>query len=211
MNVRHLVLAALLFSTLPAAAQDAKTIGRAVTFLKQVPPRVTSARLKKLLPKGTNPHVTRSAGATGWTWIVQPFSGSLNGQFVFANQRKPPARKPGMPPPPPFDGANQWLLPTDQLHYVEIFLGAPSKTKGAKGALTAETKRFVDALTKSLGKPAKQENTGEAGGPDATGWTAQWNLSGGRRLEFINDFALLTPGERPLLRLTFPYSKIYKP
>ena len=208
-NTVRLGIVVVIF-TLPASGQDAKILTRAVTFLKSVPPRANLARLETLLPKGTRLNMTFTTTWHPATWSIQLFSGPLNGQFAFVSTRKPAARKPGMPPPPPFGGPAT-LQPNDQMHYVEIFLSPPGK-KYRKGTLTAETKRYVDALTKTLGKPAWRKNTGEDGGPDATGWVAEWNLPGGRRLKFVHGHALLNAGgERPLLRLTFPYSKVYKP
>lgn len=200
----------LLLCTLPASAQDAKTLSRAVALLKSVPPHATLAQLKKFLPPGAKLGLTQSTTqGPGKSWVVVPFRGTLSGQFVFFNTRRASIRKPGMPPPPPFDSINKMLLPRDSVHYVEIFVGAPLKSS-KKGALTAETKRFVDALTKKLGKPAHRENTGEDGGPDATGWMADWKFSGGRQIGFLHSFALLSSDERPILTLDWSYSQIYR-
>lgn len=201
-------VALVLLCSAPAKAQDATTIKRAVALLKKLPPQASLAQARKLLPKGTKYGPRQTTSLIGWTWITQPFRGPLNGQFVFANRRKLPTRKPGAPPPPPFSPA-QILQKGDSLHYVEIFLGADNKSD-KKGALTAFTKRYVAALSKSLGKPSKTENTGEEGGPEAEGWTAAWKFSGGRLIEFRDSFPLLADGPRPMLTLEFPYSQIYK-
>ena len=198
----------LLAVALPACAQDSATISRAAALLKKVPPRSTLAQLKKLMPKGTKWDAQSSTSTSGWNFIAQPFRGPLNGQFVFANQRKVAARKPGSPPPSPF-GKTQPLLATDGFHYIEILLGADVKSE-KKGALTNFTKRYVDALSKPLGKTKTRENTGEEGGPEAEGWTASWKFSGGRTIEFHDSFPLLGDGPRPILTLEFPYSQIYQ-
>ncbi len=206
--MKKLILVALLACALPALAQDNATIARASALLKKLPPRATLAQLKKLMPKGTKWDDQGTASISGWNFITQPFRGPLKGQFVFANQRKVSARKPGAPPPPPFLKTSP-LLASDGFHYVEIFLGPDVKSE-KRGALTNFTKRYVDALSKTLGKAAKSENTGEEGGPEAEGWTATWKFSGGREIEFHDTFPLLADGPRPILTLEFPYSKIYK-
>lgn len=201
---------ALISCALPAPAQDSATLNRAVALLKSVPPRANLARLKKLLPRGCKLGMTQSATqGPGKSWIVVPFHGALNGQFVFFNTRRAPAQKSGMPPPPPFDGINTMLMPGDGVHYVEIFLG-PARKSWKKGALTMETRRYTDTLTKKLGKPARRENTGEEGGPDAIGWMADWKLPGSRQIGFLHSLALLSGDERPLLTLDWPYSQIYR-
>jgi hypothetical protein len=194
---------------LPATAQDAKTLSRAATLLKKIPSRATIAQVRRVLPKGTKFSPQRTTSVGGWNFITQPFHGSVTGQFVFANNRKVPQRKPGMPPLPPMSAAHV-VMPKDGVHYVEIFLASPTKNAKA-GALTARTKRYIDTLSTLLGKPASRENTGEEGGPDAEGWIAKWKLSGGREMHFAESFPLLADGPRPLLTLTFSYSKIYRP
>ena len=144
MNFRYAFVALFspLLAALPAAAQDAAALNRAVALLKSVPPHATLARLKPLLPKGTKFDAQGTATqGTGKSWIVVPFRGALNGQFVFFNARQTPPRKKGAPPPPPFDGANKTQLPTDGVDYVEVFLGGALKSD-KKGALTAETKDY---------------------------------------------------------------------
>ena len=200
----------LLIYALPAPAQDAKTLSRAVALLKSVPPRANLAQLKPLLPRGTKLGLTQNTSqGPGKSWIVVPFRGTLNGQFVFFNTRRETARKPGMPPPSPFGGINKMLLPTDGVHYVEIFLGGVLKSD-KKGALTVETKRYLDGLKKKLGKPARIENTGEEGGLGSDGWIADWKATGGRQIGFQHGLALLSSDERPILTLDWAYSQIYR-
>jgi hypothetical protein len=207
--MKKLLLPVLLLCALPATAQNNTTLARASALLKKVPPRATLAQIKKLMPKGTRWDAPSSTSSSGWNFIAQPFRGPLNGQFIFANQRKGPARKPGAPPPPPFLKTPP-LLSTDGFHYAEIFLGTPLLSE-KRGALTDFTQRYLTALRGPLGKPAKLKHTGETGAPDAEGWTAQWKFPGKRTIEFYNTFPLLNDGPRPLLILHFPYSKIYKP
>lgn len=208
--MKRFLLGVLLFGAFPAAAQDAKILSRAAALLKKVPPHATLAQAKRLLPPGTKLGAQKTTGqGAGKTWIVVPFQGALNGQFVFFNTRRAPVRKAGSPPPPPFGNSNKILFATDQLHYVEIFLGGPL-TNNKKGALTTRTKSYTDALSKILGRPATKENTGEEGGPDTVGWLAEWKLSGGRHLQFMHSLALLSSDDRPLLTLDWPYSKIYR-
>ena len=202
------LLPVLLFCTLPAAAQNSATLSRAANLLKKVPPRATLGQLKKLMPKGTKWDAPSSTASSGWNFVVQPFRGPLNGQFIFANQRKGPGRKPGAPPPPPFMKTQPYVA-SDGFHYAQIFLGTPLRST-KRGAQTAFTKRYVDALSKPLGKASSRKNTGEAGGPDAEGWTARWKFSGGRLIEFHDTFPLMADGPRPLLTLEFPYSQLYK-
>jgi hypothetical protein len=199
----------LLYAAQVSHAQNRAVLSRAAALLKKVPPRATLAQLKKLMPKGTKWDAPGTTSISGWNFVAQPFRGPLNGQFIFANQRKVPARKPGAPPLPPFMKA-QPLLAADGFHYAEIFLGPDVKSE-KKGALTAFTKRYVEALSKPLGRTASRENTGEEGGPDAEGWAATWKFSGERLIEFNDTFPLLADGPRPILTLQFPYSKIYKP
>jgi hypothetical protein len=196
-------------AVLPVQAQDAATIRRASAFVKKVPPRATLAKLRSLLPKGTRlgARSVATQGA-GKTWLAQPFSGSINGQFVFFNTRRAAQRKPGMPPPPPFNSGNKILMGNDAMHSIEIVLGPP--LDGKPGALTTRTRNYVEALSRHFGKPSFKKNNGESGGPDATGWTAQWKLPGGRTVEFIHSFSLLGSQEHPLLQLRFPYSQIYQ-
>ena len=206
--MKKLLLTLWLFAALPVAAQHSVTLSRAAALLKKVPPRATLGQLKKLMPKGTRWDAQSSTSSGGWNFIVQPFRGPLNGQFVFANQRKGPARKPGAPPPPPFV-KTQPLIASDGFHYAEIFLGPPLRST-KRGAQTAFTKRYVDALSKPLGKAFSRRNTGESGGPDAEGWTASWKFSGGRTIEFHDSFPLMADGPRPILTVDFPYSQIYQ-
>ncbi len=206
--MKRFFIAVLLFAVLPSYAQDAKTLSRAAALLKKVPPHATLAQIKKLMPKGTRWDEQNATSISGWNFIAQPFRGPLNGQFIFANQRKVTPRKAGSPPPSPF-AKTQPLLATDGFHYAEIFLGADAKST-KKGALTNFTKRYVEALSKPLGKTSARENTGEDGGPETEGWTATWKFSGGRTIEFHDSFPLLADGPRPLLILDFPYSQIYK-
>lgn len=207
--VALLLACALSICALPACAQNSTSLARASALLKKVPPRATLAQIKKLMPKGTRWDEPNMTSMGGWNFIAQPFRGPLNGQFVFANQRKVPARKPGAPPPPPFLKTSP-LMAGDGFHYAEIFLG-PTVHSQKKGALTNFTKRYIDALSKTLGKTSTRENTGEEGGPDAEGWIASWKFSGGRVIQFHDSFPLLADGPRPILTLEFPYSKIYAP
>jgi len=216
---RHPIPFAIALSLIAPSAASAATYSTrsAVKLLRAVVPNETLTDFKRHLPPKA---VYKWQGTTSlgdWTWNVVRFNAEKNGVShsgvaIFANDRAKYARLR----PAANDAerrkiqitATEWRA-GDKLHSVHMFLGDERKSFNVD-AIDRETKRQMDAISRTLGKPKSKEHETYGQGPEDAGWTATWKLSGNREIYFAETLALLDSEVRPSVQLTFSYSQIYR-